>query len=58
MQKIFDASVQMTDEGVYEYRFVDHLADTTQDGEIPDQYVSMLQGLLQQMRSLPPGINE
>lgn len=60
-QMICTASVEMVDNGTYRLTVVDYLNDVTHEGTLPDQYVSMLPGLLQQMQMLsdpPPVIRE
>jgi len=51
-QQICTASVEMIDDGTYRLTVVDYLNDVTHEGTLPDQYVSMLPGILQQMQSL------
>lgn len=51
-RRILEGFVEMTDDGKYLFTLIDHLNDQTYDGEIPDQYVTMIPGFLQQMQSL------
>jgi len=50
MSLIIEARVEMDESGKYWVTVIDHLADTTESSEIPEQYVSYLPLIMNEAR--------